>query len=311
MKIAILSQLWPDALQDLQARYDCQVAVNPDPQTKWRVVEDAEIVVLRSPVLLDRTTIQRARSLRLIVRAGMGLDTIDLVAARARGIQTICVPLSSQSVAEHSIGLVLSLYRNIPWLHHSLKHGRWEKHHRYGRQLAGQTLGLLGFGRIGICTARIAKAFQMPLLACDRSPEKPAKQAAAAELGVKFVSMEDLFTHADVVTVQIPLEGDSQPLISRDLIDRMKADAVLVNVARGRLVDESALYEALLARRLWGAASDVFASEPPTGNPLLTMENFVGTPHVGAQTIEAQRKVGADVTKLIDTFAMGKEIEPH
>ena len=210
MKIAILSQLWPESLQDLQTRYDCHIAVNPDPEAKYQAVGDAEVVVLRSPVVLDRATIERARNLRLVVRAGMGLDTIDLAAARERGIQTICVPLSAQSVAEHTLGLVLSLYRNIPWLHHSLQQGRWEKHHRYGRQLAGQTLGLLGFGRIGICTARIAQAFQMPLLAHDRSPAKPHKQLAAEELGVKFVSLPDLFAHADVVTIQIPL-GSKRP----------------------------------------------------------------------------------------------------
>jgi len=165
-----------------------------------------------------------------------------------------------------------------------------------------------GFGRIGICTARIAQAFQMPLLAHDRSPAKPHKQRAAAELGVHFVALPDLFARSDIVTIQIPLDDSDRHMVGTELIGLMKADAVLVNVGRGPLVDEAALYQALCERRLGGAACDVFSQEPPLHSPLLTLENFIGTPHVGAQTMEAQQKVGEDVASIIDAYAAGSHI---
>ena len=186
-----------------------------------------------------------------MVRAGAGLDNIDREAIERRGIEIVCVPLSAQSVAEHTIGLLLALYRNIPWLHQSLGQGRWEKHHRYGRELAGKTMGLLGFGRIGICTARIAKAFGMPRLAHDRSPAKPHKQQAAGELGVAFVALRDLFAGSDIVAIQIPLDDDHRGMVGRELLGLMKTDAVLVNVGRGPLVDETALYERCVTGGCW------------------------------------------------------------
>jgi D-3-phosphoglycerate dehydrogenase / 2-oxoglutarate reductase len=167
-------------------------------------------------------------------------------------------------------------------------------------------MGLLGFGRIGICTARLAQAFGLPLLAHDRSPAKSHKQQAAEELGVAFVSLRDLFARSDIVAIQIPLDADHRQMVGRELLGLMKADAVLVNVGRGPLVDETALYEALRDGRLLGAACDVFAQEPPVHSPLLSLENFVGTPHVGAQTVEAQRKVGEDVARIIDAYAVGE-----
>ncbi len=308
MKVAVLCSLWPDALCQLQIRHDCVAAVQPGEAAKFRLVENAEVVILRSPVVLDRATIEKARYLRLVVRAGIGWDNVDQFAARERGIQTVCVPVSAQSVAEHVFGLTLALCRKISRLHRSLQEGRWEKHLSLGRTLSGRTLGLLGFGRIGICTAEIAKGFRMALLACDRSPWKPRKQMAAGALGVQFVELRDLFARADVLTIQLPLGDDTRGLVGAELIGRMKRDAVLVNVGRGQTVDEHALYNALHNGQIAGAASNVFATEPPGRHPLLELDNFVATPHVGAQTVDAQREIGDNVVKIIDAFAAGDDL---
>ena len=308
MKVAVLCLLWPEALRQLQSRHDCAASVHPDEAAKLRLVEDAEVVVLRSPVVLDRATIEKAPRLRLAVRAGVGWDNVDRVAAAERGIQTVCVPVSARSIAEHVFGLALALYRSIPRLHRSLQEGRWEKHLGFGRELSGKTLGLLGFGRIGIATAEISRAFRMALLACDRSPWKPHKQTAARALGVELVDLAELFARADVLTIQLPLDDGTRYLVGAELIARMKPDALLVNVGRGRIVDEDALYRALCDGRIAGAASDVFATEPPGRHPLFELDNFVATPHVGAQTVEAQREVGENVVRIIDAFAAGDDL---
>jgi D-3-phosphoglycerate dehydrogenase len=308
MRVAVLCSLWPDALRQLESRHDCVAEVHPDQAAKFRLVEGAEVVVLRSPVVLDRETIEKACELRLVVRAGVGWDNVDRVAAGERGIQTVCVPVSARSVAEHAFGLALALCRSIHRLHRSLQEGRWEKHLGFGRELSGKTLGLLGFGRIGISMAEISKAFQMTLLACDRSPWKPHKQRAARGLGVEFVELPEVFARADVLTIQLPLDDDTRYLVGAELIGRMKQDAMLVNVGRGRIVDEDALYRALRDGKIAGAASDVFTTEPPGRHPLLELDNFVATPHVGAQTVEAQREVGENVVKIIDAFAAGDDL---
>ena len=308
MNIAVFCQIWPAALEQLRQDHRCTVAINPSPADRHRLIADVQAVVLRSPVSLDRATVEAAHQLQLVIRAGMGLDRIDQAALAERGIQLVTVPLSAQSVAELSLGLILSTCRRIPILHRSLQEGRWEKHGPYGRELCGKTLGLLGFGRIGIQTAVLGKAFGMTLLACDRSPEKPAKQLASAELGVRFVTLDELFTAADVVAIQVPLDESTRGLVDARLIRLMRSDAVLINVGRGQVVDEQALYDALHRRAIAGAALDVFATEPPGHSPLLDLDNFVGTPHVGAQTLEAQKKVGEDVVKIVKAYVNGDDI---
>lgn len=308
MKIAILSPIWPATIEQLERRYCCVAALNPSVEEKTRALAEAEIAILRSPVVLDRRTLERASRLRLVIRAGMGVDTIDLECAHERGIEVVLVPLSAQSVAEHVFALILAVCRRVPWLHRTLVDGRWEKHNTYGREVFGKTLGIVGFGRIGVCVADIAQAFRMTLLAYDRSPGKPAKQAAAARLGVQFTDLERLCSTADIVTIQLPGGDATHGLFGARLLGLMNPDAVLVNVGRGGIVDEEALYVALRDRRIGGAALDVFASEPPRGSPLLALDNFVGTPHVAAQTVEAQEKVGHDVLEVVDAFVRRNDL---
>jgi D-3-phosphoglycerate dehydrogenase len=274
-------------------------------------MQDAEVAILRSGVRLDRAALEAAPQLRLIVRAGAGLEGIDCDCARERGVRVIAVPLSAESVAEHTFGLALALGHQIVRHHTALCAGRWEKHSSHGRDLYGRQLGLLGFGRIGQRTAELGRAFGMGILACDRSPDKPAKQEAAARLAVRFVGMEELFAAADVVTIQTPLNDSTRKLVDARLLAAMKPDALLIVVGRGGTVDEQALFEALRDGRLAGAALDVFALEPPGDNPLFTLPNFVGTPHIAAQTRDAQEQVGQSVVQIIDAFAAGEEWTTH
>jgi D-3-phosphoglycerate dehydrogenase / 2-oxoglutarate reductase len=303
MKIAILSQLSPDALEWLQSHHDCSVVINPQSAEKSRLLADAEVVVLRSPVRLDAETLAQASRLQVIVRAGMGLDGIDVDAARNRGVKILTVPLSAQSVAEHTFALMLGLHRRIPWHHRMLQENRWLKHHGTHHDIHGKTLGLIGFGRIGIRTATIARGFEMEICAFDRSPEKPHKQSAAQRLGVRFSGLAGLLRESDVIAIQAPLDESTHHLIGAPQIALMKPGAFLINVGRGHIVAEDALFNALRNRRIAGAALDVFAQEPVLDHPLLTLDNFIGTPHIAGQTEEAQRRIGSEVVRIINAWA--------
>jgi D-3-phosphoglycerate dehydrogenase len=311
MKITILSAIWPAAVEALRARHECRVALNMAPGELPGVLHDAEAAVIRSGVRLDRAALEAAQHLRLIVRAGTGLDGIDRDCAAERGVRVVCAPQASESVAEHALGLMLALSHQIVRQDAALRAGRWEKHAGHGRDLLGRRLGLLGFGRIGQRVAELGLAFGMEVTACDRSPDRPAKRAAAARLGVRFVGVDELFAAADVVTIQTPLDATTRGLVDAKRLATMKRDALLVNVGRGSIVDEAALYAALRDGRLGGAALDVFAKEPPGAHPLLTLPNFIGTPHIAAQTRDAQRRVGEAVVRIIDAFAAGADVAAH
>lgn len=311
MKIAVFSKIMPDAIAELKQIHDCVVSINPDSKIKNELIQDADVVVVRSPVELDRKTIDTAEKLKLIVRAGMGLDTIDYAYAKEKGIIIVIVPLSAESVAEHTLALMLALYKHIPWYHQTLQENRWEKHAIFNHDLLGKSLGLVGFGRIGQRLAEISNVFHMNILAYDRSPEKPAKKQAAERLGVRFVSLEELSTQSDIVSIQTPLNANTRNLISEKIINLMKDSAIIVNVGRGGIVDEDALFIALDKHIIAGAASDVFTIEPPKNNPLLALDNFIGTPHAAAQTLDAQKKIGGDVVKIINAFQNQSDLNAH
>ncbi|GAG21862.1 unnamed protein product, partial [marine sediment metagenome] len=175
-------------------------------------------------------------------------------------------------------------------------------------EIYGKTLGLVGFGRIGIRIAEIAKVFNMDICAFDRSPEKPHKKSAAEKMCVKFTDIETLFKTSDIISIQTPLNAETRNLVDTKIIASMKKTAMIINVGRGKIINEDALYEALRDGQIAGAALDVFSEEPPKDNPLLNLRNFVGTPHVGAQTMQAQKKIGDDVLAIVDGFEHGKDL---
>jgi len=311
MNVTILSAIWPASVEALHQHHTVRVAVNTAAGDLPGVLADAEVAIIRSGVRLDRAALEAAPRLRLIVRAGTGLDGIDRDCAAARGVRVVCAPQASESVAEHALGLALALCHQIARQDAALRAGRWEKSAGHGRDLLGRRLGLLGFGRIGQRIAELGRAFGMDVVVCDRSPDKPSKRDAAARLGVRFVGVNELFAASDVVTIQTPLDASTRGLVDADCLATMKRDALLINVGRGGIVDEAALYAALRDGKLGGAALDVFVQEPPGAHPLLTLPNFIGTPHIAAQTRDAQRRVGEAVVRIIDAFAAGADVAAH
>jgi D-3-phosphoglycerate dehydrogenase / 2-oxoglutarate reductase len=311
LKVAVLSPIWPGAVAALRLRHAVCVAPSQSPSELLKLARDAEVVVVRSGVRLDYELLERAPQLRLIVRAGTGLEGIDCQRAAERGIRIIAVPQSAVSVAEHVFGLAIALGHEIARHDAALREGRWEKHSRHGKDLYGRRLGLLGFGRIGQRAAELGRAFGMSIIANDRSPSSPAKATSAARWGVSFVALDDLFASADVLSVQLPLDDATRWLVNARRLRLMKPDALLINVGRGGTVDEQALFMALSEGRLAGAALDVFESEPPGNHPLFSLGNFVGTPHVAAQTRESQERVGDAVVRIVNSFAAGEDWTVH
>jgi D-3-phosphoglycerate dehydrogenase / 2-oxoglutarate reductase len=255
-----------------------------------------DAIVIRSATKLTADVIERAERLKVIGRAGVGIDNIDVDAATRRGIVVANAPESTVvSAAEHTIGLLVALSRNIPQAHAALKQGRWERKTYGGVELADKTLGVLGFGRIGQQVARRAAGLGMRVVAYDPfvAPDR------FRELGVERVdSAEDVYAAADFITLHLPLTDDTRRSIGADAFAQMKEGVRLVNAARGALVDEDALLQALRSGKVGGAALDVFSAEPYSG-PLLEVDSVVATPHLAASTEEAQDRAGVIIAEQV------------
>ncbi len=293
MKVLIREPIAEAGIDLLRERFE--VDVEPDGDLAERIGE-YDAIIIRSGTQLTADLIARGKRLKVIGRAGVGVDNVDLEAASKRGIVVANAPQSTViSAAEHTIGLLLALTRQIPQAYDALKAGRWEREPFAGLELADKTLGLVGFGRIGQQVARRARGLEMRVLAHDPyvAPER------FRELGAeRAATLEELLAAADFVSLHATLTAETRELIGRKQIARMKDGARLVNVARGELVDEEALVEALRSGKLAGAALDVFAEEPYTG-PLLELENVVVTPHLAASTQEAQDRAGLIVAEQV------------
>jgi D-3-phosphoglycerate dehydrogenase len=276
----------------------------------WQVVQpaaaslaselaDADALVVRSATRVTDELLNHARQLRVIGRAGVGVDNIDLDAATRRGILVMNTPGgNAPSVAEHALALMLSMARSIPQLNASMHAGKWEKSGSAGVELRGKTLGLIGLGRVGAEVARRARALEMRVIAYD--PYVSAE--SAAEWGAEIMPLAELLPQSDYVSLHTALSPATERMINADTLKQMKQGARLVNAARGELVDEAALAEALRSKHLAAAALDVFAEEPPRNSPLLQMSNVIATPHVGGSTAEAQEEVGVQIAQQVREY---------
>src|SRR6266704_3549578 len=276
----------------------------------WQVVQpaaaalaselaEADALVVRSATQVTDELLSHAHRLRVIGRAGVGVDNIDLEAATQRGILVMNTPGgNAPSVAEHALALMLSMARSIPQLNASMHAGKWEKSGAAGAELRGKTLGLIGLGRVGAEVARRARALEMRVLAYD--PYVSTERAA--EWGAELVPLAELLAQADYVSLHTSLSSATERMINAETLRQMKPGARLVNAARGELVDEAALAEALRSKHLAGAALDVFAEEPPRNSPLLQMSNVIATPHVGGSTAEAQEEVGVQIAQQVREY---------
>ena len=277
----------------LRERFDVDVDANGDLADR---IGDYDAIIIRSATKLDAGLIARADRLKVIGRAGVGVDNVDVEAATRRGIVVANAPESTViSAAEHTIGLLLALSRNIPQAHAALKEGRWERSKYGGLELAGKTLGVLGFGRIGQQVARRALALEMRIVAHDPFVAKERFR----ELGVERAeTREEVLAAGDFVTLHLPLTAETRGSIDATAFEAMRDGVRLVNAARGELLDEDALLEALRSGKVAAAALDVFNTEPYSG-PLLELDNVIVTPHLAASTEEAQDRAGLIVAEQV------------
>jgi D-3-phosphoglycerate dehydrogenase / 2-oxoglutarate reductase len=264
------------------------------------VIPSYDALLVRSSTKVTREIIDRASSLKVIGRAGVGVDNVDLDAATRRGIVVMNSPLgNSVTTAEHTIAMIMAVSRHIPAAHAALRAGKWERGKFTGIEVFNKTLGIIGLGNIGRIVADRALGLKMKVISFDPI----LTSDAAARIGVEMVGLEALFRRADFITVHTPLTDETRGLIGAAALALMKPSARVINCARGGIVDEDALYAALKAGRIGGAAIDVFVDEPPVPNhPLLTLDNVIATPHLGAATDEAQVQVAVDIANQIIEF---------
>lgn len=285
----------------LLAEYaDVDIHLNQSPSDLISQIFDYDAIVVQSKTQVTAELIEHGRQLKVIARAGAGLDNIDVSAAVEYGIQVVNSPdANTIAVAEHTMGLLLSLARQIPWANQAIKSGSWEKGHLKGAGLSGKTLGIVGFGRIGREVAIRAQAFGMDILINQRR-KTPEMELSA---GISSVDLDDLLKKADFISLHVPSRPETRGIISSEKLDLMKDLAFLINTARGDIIDEAALLDALESGRVAGAALDVFIEESAADNRLAQHPRVVATPHIAASTEDAQRDAAITIAeKIIEIF---------
>jgi D-3-phosphoglycerate dehydrogenase len=300
MKIVVAERISSSAIETLRSEPRWKVVTPEDiHEDLLSQIETADALIVRSAVQVDAAMLERARKLRVIGRAGIGVDNVDLETATRRGIAVMNTPgANATAVAEHTLALMLAMARHIPRAHELTRTGKWEKKKLQGSELRGKVLGIVGLGRIGLEVARHAKTFGMQILAHD--PFVTAR--VAEEAGVRLVTLDELFRRSDYISLHLALTAQTAGMINAQTIAKMKKGVRLVNCARGELIDESALADALGQGHVSGAALDVFTQEPPRDSPLLKLENVIVTPHIAGSTHEAQEAVGVQIAIQVKEF---------
>ena len=304
--VLIAEQLSPATIEALGPEFDVQHVDGTDRPALLTALESAQAVLIRSATLMDAEAIAAAPQLKVIARAGVGLDNVDIPAATTSGVMVVNAPTSNiVSAAELTIGHILSLARRIPAAHASLSSGKWQRSAYTGTELFEKTVGIIGLGRIGALIAARLHAFDMKVIAYDPY----VTSARAQQLGVQLATLDELLETSDFITIHMPKTPETAGMIAAEQLARMKPTAYVVNVARGGLIDESALFDAVSTGAIAGAGLDVFTQEPPNDMPLLALPNVVVTPHLGASTDEAQEKAGVSVARSV-RLALGGELVP-
>ena len=306
-RVLLTDKIAPDAARVLEAFDDIEVTSIGTPSTAelLDLIPEFEAIIVRSPTKITAPVIERAGRLKFIGRAGVGVDNIDVEAATRRGIVVMNSPRSNTvSTAEHTLAMMLAMAREIPRAHATVTEGKWKRETFRGVELAGKTLGVIGLGRVGKEVATRAAAFGMTVIAFD--PMVTATDAWA--VGAKLVPIVEIITTSDWITVHVPLDTGTRALIGAAEIAAMKTGVFLVNCARGGIIDEDALADALDAGRVAGVALDVFEQEPPRESRLFRHPRSVFSPHLGGHTVDAQRRVATDVAESIGMALSGGEI---
>jgi D-3-phosphoglycerate dehydrogenase / 2-oxoglutarate reductase len=301
--VLIAEELAPAAIDVLAHDFDVRHVDGSDREALLPALAEADAVIVRSATQIDAEAIAAAPRLKVVARAGVGLDNVEVPAATARGVMVVNAPTSNiVSAAEQAIALLLAVARHTATASASLKSGEWKRSKFAGVEVAGKTVGVVGLGRIGVLVAQRMAAFGTRLIAYDPY----VQPARAAQLGVRLVGLEELLAEADFITIHLPKTAETVGLIGEKELRLVKPGVRIVNAARGGLVDEQALADALAEGRVAGAAIDVFAKEPCTASPLFAFDNVVVTPHLGASTSEAQDKAGLAVARSVKLALQGE-----
>ena len=303
MRILVASQIAPAALTTLQERHDVRTLIGASEDDLAAAAVDREAIVFRSGVSIGPGVLA-APDLRLLVRAGSGLDNLDLATVRERGIELVRIPgPGAQAVAELTFGLMIALARSIVLADRHLRSAHWAKSELVGYNLRGKRLGIVGLGSIGSRVAALGSAWGMhPIGVVERPSEERSR--AFAQQGIDLADLDRVLAEGDFISLHVPLSSNTRGMIGAAELAKIKPGAFLVNIARGGVVDEAALFDALQpGGRLRGAALDVHVAEGEgKRSPLADLPNVVLTPHIGAQTIDAQEEIGREVVAIIDRF---------
>ena len=311
MKVLVTDEISRDGLQPLldDSRIELDVRLGLPVGELHQLIGNYEAIITRSGTRVDPALLDHGRQLKIIARAGVGIDNVDVEYASNKGIIVVNAPFGNvNSAAEHTMAILLGLCRNVTVANQSLKSGEWKRAPFTGYELKGKTIGVIGIGKVGGRVALRCKAFEAEVIACD--PYVSEKRAD--DFGVKLVPLEDIVRYADIITVHTPLNDETEGMITAEHFERMKDGVIIINCARGGIIDEAAMLAALESGKAAGAAFDVWSEEPPQTEilkKLIAHPRMVVTPHLGANTFEAQKNVAIDVSREIINYLDGRPLE--
>src|SRR3954453_13057360 len=301
--VLVAEELAPSALAVLADDFEVRQVDGADRGALLPALADVDAVIVRSATMIDAEALAAASRLKVVARAGVGLDNVDVAAATARGVLVVNAPTSNiVSAAEHAVALLMAVARRVPQASASLRAGEWKRSRFTGVEITDKTVGVVGLGRIGVLFAQRMSAFGTRLLAYD--PYVPA--ARAAQIGVRLVPLDELLRESDFISIHLPRTPETVGLIGERELAVCKPGVIIINAARGGLLDEHALAQALKEGRIGGAGLDVYGTEPCTDSPLFAFDNVVATPHLGASTAEAQDKAGLAVARSVRLALQGE-----
>jgi D-3-phosphoglycerate dehydrogenase len=303
MKILIASKIDPDTIEKLKENHEVVCAFGADKETLKSAIQGCEVLIFRSGVNISEEVMAAAPTLRLLIRGGSGTDNVDMNYVNRQGLQLVRVPgPGAKSVAELTFALMLGLARRVVEADRLTKQGHWAKSEMTGYLLTGKTLGVLGAGNIGGLVAHMGMAWGMKVLACVEH-SSPERKESFEKAGIELTTCERIMSEADFISVHVPLKADTRNFVDKEEIALMKKNAYLVNLARGGVVNEAALHNALADGRIGGAALDVHQAEGEGKvSPLAEFKNVILTPHIGASTFDSQKEIGKIILETMDTF---------
>lgn len=295
-RILVTDKVASDAIAKLKEEHDVEEFLEWTPEQLNDKIKGFDALVIRSRTQVTKELIDSADSLKVVARAGAGLDNVDRGYASEKGIKVLNTPTANLlSAAELTVGLAFALLRNIARADRGIRSGLWEKKDLTGLEISGKTWGIVGFGHVGRLVNGLIKGFGCRVVAYDPY----VKQEDVDDLGVEMMSLDDVMSNSDIVSVHVPLMDATRGIVGADELAKMKQTAILINTSRGGTVDEEALFPVLRDKKILGAALDVFEEEPPKDSPLISLENTVFTCHIGAQTKDAQKRVGEQLVKVL------------